>query len=637
MIAPQLATLAAAAPAGEDWLHELKYDGYRILARIEGGQIDLFTRRGNNWTARFPAAAAAIADLGLNSGYLDGEIVALNERGGTDFQRLQNWLKEGADGSLIYYAFDVPYLNGYDLTASPLIERKELLQSILAEHDPKNSGLIRYSEHIHGDGAKVLDYACQSGMEGIVSKRADSPYVPRRTSSWLKIKCQQRQEFVIGGYTHPAGSRHGFGSLLVGYYRGGDLIYAGRVGTGFTQQSLAELSQRLKNLETDRPAFVNPPRRALKQRAEWVRPELVAEVTFGEWTSDGILRHPSFQGLREDKSPREIVREPPSAVPANSGPNHAIRSAAMSAKNGASQVAGVTLSNPDRVLYPEQELTKLDLARYYESIADWILPHLVDRPLTMVRCPTGRTGQCFYQKHLTETMPKALRGVSIKEKTVTRKYVVIDDLAGLVTLVQRGVLELHPWGSRADDLEHPDRLVIDLDPGAGVEWKAVIEAARRVRDYLAALGLTSFVRTTGGKGLHVVAPLVPRATWDEHKQFAESIARALAAQWPDKYLATMSKAHRRGKVFVDYLRNQRGATAIVSYSTRAREGVPVATPLKWEELTARLKPERFTVATIPKRLAKLAADPWEGFFELRQSLTAKILEASRSVLKEFGD
>ena len=308
----------------------------------------------------------------------------------------------------------------------------------------------------------------------------------------------------------------------------------------------------------------------------------------------------------------------------------------MAAHNGSPQVAGVTLSNPDRVLYPEQELTKLDLARYYEAIADWILPHIVNRPLTMVRCPEGRTGQCFYQKHLTETMPKTLRGVNIKEKTATRKYVVIDDLAGLVTLVQRGVLELHPWGSRADDLEHPDLLVVDLDPGEGVPWKDLIEAARRVRDYLAALDLTSFVRTTGGKGLHVVAPLLPAATWEEHKQFAESIALALAAQWPDKYLATMSKAQRRGKVFVDYLRNQRGATAIVSYSTRAREGAPVSTPLRWEELTARLKPERFNVATIPKRLDKLAADPWEGFYDLKQRLTDKILDAARSVLKELG-
>jgi len=632
-LAPQLATLVAEVPAGNEWLHELKYDGYRILARINGEQIDLLTRRGNNWSQRFPSAVQALAELNLGAAILDGEIVALDEHGATDFQRLQNWLQLGNDKSLVYYVFDAPYLGGFDLMRTPLARRKAALEKVLKAGGRKDDGLIRYSDHLAGQGGQIAEYACQAGLEGVVSKRADSPYVSGRTGSWVKFKCLQRQEFLIGGYTQPSGRRNGFGSLLLGYYQQGKLRYAGHVGTGFTQQSLAELTKRLQPLRTGRPAFEKPLHSTARQRATWVRPELVAEVEFSEWTEDGMLRHPSFKGLREDKPAAQTGQEQAAREPAAKKSRK--REAPASNGDPSGQVAGVALSHPDRVYYPELKLTKVDLARFYESIAEWVLPHLVNRPLTMLRCPDGRTGQCFFQKHLAEKLPAALRTVDVREKTATRKYVVIDDLSGLIALVQRGVLELHPWGAPADDLEHPDRLVIDLDPGEGAPWKAVIEAAREVRDYLAALELKSFVRTTGGKGLHVVVPLIAEASWDEHKEFAAALAQTLATRSPKKYLATMSKAERKGRVFIDYLRNQRGSTSIASYSTRTREQATVATPLRWTELSPRLRPERFNVQTLPKRLAT-RSDPWSDFFEVRQRLTQQVLNAARQVLAEIG-
>jgi bifunctional non-homologous end joining protein LigD len=634
---PQLATLVAAVPAGNDWLHEVKYDGYRILARIDGQQIRLLTRRGNDWSERFPAALQALANLNVDKAILDGEMVALDEHGATDFQRLQNWMQRGNDESLVYYVFDLPYFEGRDLTRTPLVERKAVLAKLLSAGGNDDDSLIRYSDHQRGQGEQVADYACQAGLEGVVSKRANSPYTSGRSEAWVKYKCLQRQEFVIGGYTQPSGQRKGFGSLLLGYYQGGKLRYAGHVGTGFTQQSLAELTKRLKLLISERPAFENPLRSTPRQRATWVRPELVAEVEFSEWTEDGVLRHPSFKGLRDDKPAAQIDQESakPSAEVKKARKTLRRRPATDSGEKSTAEVAGIALSHPGRVYYPELELTKLGLARFYESIADWVLPHLVNRPLTMLRCPGGRTGQCFFQKHLDEKLPESLRTVSIREKSATRNYVLIDDLAGLISLVQRGVLEIHPWGSTADDLEHPDRLVIDLDPGEGVPWKAVVAAAREVREYLEAVELKCFVRTTGGKGLHVVVPLAAGASWDEHKEFAAALAQTLVARAPEKYLATMSKAQRQGKVFIDYLRNQRGATAVASYCTRAREQATVATPLTWTEVSPRLRPERFNVQTLPKRLAT-RSDPWPGFFELRQRLTPQILKAAREVLADVS-
>jgi bifunctional non-homologous end joining protein LigD len=637
---PQLATLATSVPQGERWLHEIKFDGYRILAIFTGGKVRLITRQAKDWTRRFRALADEFERLPIRQGVLDGEIVALNEQGISEFQRLQNWLKRGNDEELICYLFDIPYCENVDLTATRLVERKALLRKLILATHPNNDGRLRYSDHIEGQGDEIWKHACRGEMEGVVSKLADSGYRQGRTRDWLKVKCHRRQEFVIAGFSKPSGARVGFGALLLGYYRDNDLVYCGRVGTGFTADSLRQLKSELKKRVVDTPPYDEPPTGADRRGVTWVKPELVGEVEFTEWTHDGRLRHPSFQGLREDKSAKQVVREEPKM--SNGSTNVAAkRQRTAAAKQRSSTkgkstprsqdtpavVAGVTITHPDRLIYQDAKLTKLDIVKFYEQIGEWILPHLVGRPLTLVRCPEGPGGECFYQKHLTGSMPKPVRGVAIKEKDKRQEYVVIDDLAGLISLVQMGVLEFHPWPAREDAIERPDRLVFDLDPGEGVAWNTVVEGTRAIRDFLAELGLKSFLRTSGGKGLHVVVPLSRRASWQQLKEFAKIVAETLAAHSPDRYVATMSKLKRQGKVFVDYLRNQRGATAVASYSTRSRPGAPVATPLAWEELSSRIRPDMYRVDNLPKRLESLRHDPWNGFFTTKQSLTAKILAA----------
>jgi bifunctional non-homologous end joining protein LigD len=636
---PQLATLAAKVPNGDRWLHELKFDGYRILAFVNNGSVRLLTRQAQDWTHRFQSVAAAFERLPLRQAILDGEIVASNEQGISDFQKLQNSLKRGDDRSLVCYLFDIPYCENFDLAAVPLAERKEFLRGVVLAENPKNEGILRYSDHIEGLGSNILEHACRAGMEGIISKLADSSYHSGRTRDWLKIKCLQRQEFVIGGFTKPSGTRVGFGALLLGFYRNKALIYCGRVGTGFTTQSLQQLKTELKKRTVDAAPFVNPPSGAERRGVTWVKPELVGEVEFTEWTDDGRLRHPSFQGLREDKSASQVVREEPGMSSGSTNKTNQRKTQRAGAKQqrhargagrqdkASSTVAGVTITHPNRMIYPDVKLTKLDIARYYEEIADWILPYLAGRPLTLVRCPEGPGGECFYQKHLRGSMPETVHGVWIKEKDGREEYLAIDDLPGLISLVQMSVLEFHPWPAREDDVEKPDMLVFDLDPGDGVEWKDVVAAAREVRDFLGELGLTSFLRTSGGKGLHIVAPLSRRNTWEEFKAFAKGVADTMTSRAPHRYIATMSKAKRRGKLFIDYLRNQRGATAVASYSTRSRPGAPVATPLDWNELTARIKANTYGVTNLPKRLRSLRRDPWKDIFSTRQSLTKKMFSA----------
>jgi bifunctional non-homologous end joining protein LigD len=573
---------------------------------------------------------------------LDGEVVVLNEEGLSDFQRLQNSIKQADTNHLVYFVFDLPYLNGFDLTQVPLRERKEQLSALLLGQDPTNAGSIRYGGHIQGQGPLVAQEACRTAAEGIVSKRIESHYHQRRTSDWLKIKCSHRQEFVIGGYTAPGETRAGFGALLLGYYQGQKLIYCGRVGTGFTHISLKQLAEKLKILDRRSSPFESPVPRT-GDSITWVRPELVCEVQFTGWSDDGMLRHPSFQGLREDKKATEVKREIAVAGNAkkpshkNIMPGTKLASAKTSAAKPSrgrrvadlrlaettvrDDVAGVQLTHPDRVLYPAEKITKYDLARYCEELADWVLPQLVYRPLTLMRCPAGQGQTCFYQKHLAESMPEHVESVMIQEKDSESAYVYIKDLAGLISLVQMGVLELHPWPARIDRLEAPDRMIFDLDPGEGADWSLVLQGANDLRTLMDALKLKSFVRTSGGKGLHIMVPLSRRNSWDELKEFSQAIANLLAKGRPDNYLATMSKAKRRGKVFIDYLRNQRGATAVASYSTRARAGAPVATPIAWKELTADLRPDQFNIFNVRERLKRLKKDPWQGFSNVRQSIT----------------
>lgn len=638
-VRPELATLAASAPTGDAWIHEIKFDGYRVLCRVAGGRATLFTRTGKDWTARFGSVANAAEALPVREAILDGEAVIVRPDGTTDFQSLQDALSEGRTDEIVYYAFDLLYADGYDLRDAPLVERKRLLASLLAGAGP--AGTIRYSDHVEGGGREFFDHACKLSLEGAVSKRADSPYVSGRGGDWRKVKCVKGQEVVVVGFTDPGGTRSGIGALLVGVHEDGRLRFAGRVGTGFTQASLDDLAKKLRAIEVARPTVVDPPSGVSARGVHWVKPALVAEVSFTEWTRDGRLRHPSFKGLRTDKPARDIVHErtKPFAGGVTGGASRSVKSqpvkpqpvrksaaavprAARTAT--APEVAGVALTHPDRVLYPEHGPTKGDLARYYESVAEWMLPHVAHRPLTLVRCPKGQGSKCFFQKHATDGMPAAVRRIPIRQDDGVASYMEIESVEGLVALVQMGALEFHVWGSRTEDVERPDRIVFDLDPDPSVAWPAVVDGALEIRERLGDLDLESFVKTTGGKGLHVVVPIRGKATWDDAKSFSRAVADAVVRDAPDRYTANLSKAKRHGRIFIDYLRNGRGATAVAPYSSRARPGAPIATPLHWKELNAKLRPDAFTVQTFAERRRRLRADPWEGMASVRQSITAAV-------------
>ncbi|MGQ0811768.1 MAG: DNA ligase D [Nitrospiraceae bacterium] len=529
---PALATLVEQVPNEDGWLFEIKYDGYRMLSRVANGNARLFTRSGKDWTAKVPRLAEALASLPVQQAWLDGEIVVVGPDGAMSFQALQNAFDARSDDAIVYYLFDLPYLNGHDLSRVPLHRRKLVLSEILRAAG--SAGRLRFSDHLVGqEGDELYRLACRRGLEGIIAKRADSVYVPVRTKSWLKIKCGREQEFVIGGFSEPAGSRKRFGALLLGVYdKAGRLCYAGRVGTGFTEESLRDLHTMLAKLEQAKAPFFRPPAGSDARGVHWVKPQLVAQVAFAEWTEDQVIRQGSFRGLRRDKLPRTVVREtdfagetagvpstPPSirSIEKKQGRGKTTQSGIDS---GATIVAGVNLTHPKRVLYPGQQLTKLDVARYYERVAEWILPHLQGRPLTLLRCPDGHEQECFYQKHANESVPSAIGRVQIQEDKGSAIYMKADSLPALIGLVQMGVLELHTWGAVSPRLDRPDRLTFDLDPDPDLPWSVVIEAATLTRGLLQELELQSFLKTTGGQGLHVVVPVRPIHTWAEVKAFA---------------------------------------------------------------------------------------------------------------------
>jgi bifunctional non-homologous end joining protein LigD len=639
VLGAQLATLVDTAPADDAWLFEAKLDGYRMLCRISDGKARLFTRNGLDWSSKMPRCAEAAAALPVRQAWLDGEVVVLDSNGMSSFQALQSAFRAGAQRPIHYYVFDLLYLDGYDLTHSPLVERKRLLAALL-----KNTGdALRYSDHVEGNGRAFHAEACRRGLEGIIGKRRDAPYVEGRTRSWIKVKCRRQQEFVIGGFTDPRGSRQGFGALLIGVYeQNGALRFAGRVGTGFNTLLLRDLQPRLARLERQTPPFANPPTGAASRGVHWLEPRLVAQVSFAEWTDEGIVRQGSFDGLREDKPARAIVRELATELPGDAETGRPLKrpsrakprsrekraaparaSKRSTGRGEAVRVAGIVLSNPDRVLYPAQRVTKQQLAQYYEAVAEWLLPHLEDRPLTLVRCPEGHEKQCFYQKHLGPAASEALDRVDIEEQVGESKpYAVANSLSAVVALVQMGVLELHTWGSRASLLERPDRMILDLDPDVGLPWSRVVEAAKLTHTLLDELGLASFLKTTGGKGLHVVVPLQRKHSWDEVRSFSQALARHLERALPERFTSGMSKQRRQKKIFIDYLRNARGATAIAAFSTRAKGGAPVSVPLAWDELADDLRSEHFTVHNVVERLRRLRSDPWDGYSKARQSLTA---------------
>jgi len=625
---PQLATLVDRPPSGDEWFHEIKYDGYRIGARVRRGRVALYTRNGNDWTASFPDVADAVGRLRLDDALIDGEAAIVLPDGRTSFQAMQN---AGANrGTLVYFVFDLLRLNGQSLETLPLEERKARLKKLVGA---KKTGRIRFSEHIDGNGEAFFEHACRAGLEGIVSKRRDQPYRAGRHGGWLKTKCTKRQEFVVGGFTDPEGMRAGLGALLIGYYEGDRLVFSGKVGTGFTHKLALELRAKLDRLEQKTPPFTPPPPGSLGRHAHWVKPELVCEVEFTEWTTDGKIRHPSFQGLRADKKPGQVTREKP-VVPVHTPVGRAFkaRPRARTSHEGSSHrdettVAGLAISHPDRTVYPDLKLTKLDIARYYESIAGWIVPHVAGRPLTLVRCPEGLSGGCFFMKHSKLWAPPALRRVRIKEKTKLGEYLIADDISGVVALAQMGVLEIHTWNAVFEDVERPNRIVFDLDPGEKVEWPAVIRAARMVREALAALQLDSYVKTTGGRGLHVVVPLRPHADWSQCLEFSRALSERFEAAQPDLYTTAFAKAGRTRKILIDYLRNNRTNTSIAAYSTRARAGAPVSVPVTWDELRTSLNPQGFTVLSVPRRLAKIKSDPWRSYWNSRQKLTVQLIRA----------
>ncbi len=658
-IQPQLATLADEVPQGDEWIHEVKLDGYRILARCDGSDVQLFTRKGLDWTHRFPTIARSVAQLKLKGAWLDGEVVALDDRGVSNFQRLQNGLSENNESQFVYYVFDLPWAESRDLTDLSLTERKAVLAEVLKSQSDQSH--VRFHDHIAGSGSKVLKNACRLTLEGIISKHRDGKYEPRRSDTWLKIKCAHHQEFVVGGYTEPSGNRKGLGALLLGYYRDKRLVYCGRVGTGFNETSLKDLVARMKPLKTDVCPFDDAPTGAQLRGVHWLRPKLVAEISYATRTDDGILRQSVFHGLREDKSPTEIVLERPvmharslfhgkgtkrsdsrkpetsdDASESDESPTDSKKPASTRSVSRTSErakrksrvnaeeeaiVAQVTITHPERLVFTDPPITKLDLIEYLKAVSDWMLPFVAARPITLVRCPQGPTQKCFYQKHMDDALPEGVTSVDIKEEHQSSAYPVIKSLKGLIGLAQLNAIEFHPWPALARAVEKPDRMIIDLDPGEGCSWQDVVEGAQLVREILSQVKLKSFVRTTGGKGLHVVTPIrAGSCTWDELKTFAKLLADSLAEKYPTRYVSTISKAARRGKVFVDYLRNQRGATAVASYSPRARPGAPVSVPLEWKELSDDAANNQFNVQTVLSRLKKRRRDPWAGFAELKQKL-----------------
>ena len=619
-IPPCLAKLSDAPPNSGGWIHEIKFDGYRIQSRIADGKVSLKTRTGLDWTKRFPALRDACAALAEHNIILDGEIASIDENGVSDFSALQDDLKAGRQDRMTYYVFDLLHLDGYDLTGSPLIERKSALAALLAGL-PKD-GVIRLSEHFEQDGAVMLKHACKLNLEGIISKRADGAYRSGRGGDWVKTKCSSSQEFVVIGYEPSDKRGRLIRSLLLGTYDKGRLRYAGRVGTGWNQAEDRDLRRRLTAVaRKDTPLEKIPPEERPRDM-KWVEPEVVVEVDFPGWTGGDLIRQGSWKGVREDKPAKLVTREVGAAEePAKQAAARAkapikTSKAAHSSKSQSVAVEGVTLSHPDRVYWDDAGVTKQMLAEYYAEVWDWISPHVTGRVLSLVRCPDGASGQCFFQKHASAGIDTAHLQLVPDDGD---KSIALDSAAGLVSLAQAGVLEIHVRGSSTARLEDADRLVFDLDPGPGVEWSEVIAAAREVRGRLRDLKLESFVKTTGGKGLHVVLPIKP-VPWDEAKEFCRGFAEQMAADRPDRFTATIKKAARNNRIFIDYLRNSREATAIAPYSTRARPGATVSTPLSWEELGSQKTPNGFTVENLSKRLSRLRRDPWDKIGRIKQAL-----------------
>ncbi len=637
-IPPQLAQTSTEPSATPGWLHELKLDGYRIQARKQGTTIQLLTRSGLDWTHRMKPLAMALQSLPAESALLDGEVVVLSPDGTTSFANLQAAFENGEKHPLTYFVFDLLHLNGHNLRSLSLLERKSILAQLLTNAPAS----IRFSEHLDTDAAAIFQHACDLHAEGILSKRADSKYVSGRTSTWLKLKCIREQEFVIGGFTLPAKGHdgiHGVGALLLGYYNEArDFIYAGRTGTGFTQKTHRLMRDHLEKLRASKSPFLNPPAEA-RRDAIWVKPTLVAQVRFATWTSDHLVRQASFKGLREDKPAAEVTLEQTAPPPApktkrashKTPPPIAAKQSTKAPKEKAVPAiyspapSNIHLTHPEKILDPESQLTKQQLADYYWAIAPYMLPHIANRPLSLVRCPEGSTKPCFFQKHTNHTLPPGITAVDVPDKKTGKlePYITLSTPEALAGLAQMGVLEVHPWGSTNDDLEHPDRIIFDLDPDPTISWRTLAECAADIRKQLQSLRLESFLKTTGGKGLHIVIPIQQKYDWPTVKQFTHTFALAMEQQHPTLYLTKMSKAARKNRIFIDYLRNERGATAVAPYSPRARAGAPVSLPIPWSDLDLPQHPA-YRVTDFDQWKSRLAhypaKDPWKFIAKTEQQL-----------------
>ncbi|MBP0595581.1 DNA ligase D [Paraburkholderia sp. LEh10] len=666
---PQLATLVDSAPAGEDWLYEIKFDGYRVLARIDHASkepVKIFTRAGNDWTTKFGKQAKAIARLGIESAWLDGEAVVLDRDGVPSFQALQNAFDANRPQDIAVYLFDLPYLNGYDLRGVPLEQRRAILRALLETAD---DATLHFSQDFGFAADELLKSACDTHLEGIIGKRRDSQYLSGRSPAWIKLKCRRRQEFVIGGYTEPAGSRAAFGALLLGVYdTKGKLQYAGRVGTGFDAALLRSVKKELDARETARMPFASEPRERSRTPVHWVKPELVAECNFAEWTSDGVVRQASFVSLRHDKPARQIVHEAPhkgaevqqmseqtsareaqtptakkptakktvakqrvakqtdahdasaTTVKAASGTATAATRKSTT-KSATATVSGVRISHPDRVIDKSTGVRKIELVEYYASVASWMLPHLKDRPVALVRAPEDIGGELFFQKHSQKmAIPNITQHPGLDPDHPP--LLTVESEAALVGTAQMGTIELHTWNAVAADIEKPDRMVFDLDPDPALGWTRMTEAAQLTRELLDELGLASFCKTSGGKGLHVVVPIARQLGWDEVKAFSQAVAQHMANTLPKHFAAKMGAQNRKGKIFVDYLRNNRGSSTVCAYSLRARPGLGVSVPLAWDEVPGTTAGDQWNIANVHERLDALDSDPWAGYAKTKQRITA---------------
>lgn len=643
-ILPQLATLVETPPAGTGWLSEIKFDGYRMLARIDNGEVKIYSRNGNLWTDKLPTIAKSLGKLEVKQTWVDGEIVVLDDGGKSDFSKLKNALGDADPRNVFFFLFDILYLDGYDVMGCRQDDRKRLLESFLGNDPP---AYIKYSDHMEERPEAIQQRACQMHLEGIIVKQVDAPYKQARTRSWLKLKCIQREEFIVVGYTDPQGTRAGLGALHLGYYdKEGDLHYAGGVGTGFNTKTLLEIEKQLSRHTRKIPPAIWVHGEKPPSKMHWVRPEMVVETSFMEWTDGGVIRHAVFLGARDDKTPSDVIRDPPTeAVTRYTGAGTIIRAATVKKKPKAAKAeakkpvdvaaiidkrqptdGSVRLTHPDRVLWPDKKLTKRHLADYWDRADQYALPYIGGRPLALVRTPDGVKGEQFFQKKVTPGFPKQILDLNVDDEQV----IAIEGPEGFQALAQMSAIELHPWGSKVEDISKPDVIVLDLDPDVGLDFEDVIEAAHGLRDALQTVGLASFCKTTGGKGLHIVVPFQPELGWDDVKDFAKSIATAFAKSQPERFTDELAKKARKGRIFIDYLRNGRGATAVGPFSPRARDGATIAMPLTWKQVKTGLDPADYTIEASDKQL-KAGAEAWKDYFETKQRLTDKIRRAFKSV------